>query len=529
MTVGERTPSSDTTSEEPVGDGEPFSVTGPNRDAEAADAESESRRVPDFAAEAAQWLGAGSKRAARATVAVADQIANTTQGLLASALSADLNGLFQSAVKGTPTIYDKAMDAAYLDPLLRGELGGSLYHRMFDGGHTVWGAFQAARDASPDDTVVQEVWGTVQGLMRDGTTARGLPFATWDKATFDSVSGWLESSLGVPKSWFYDMNTYDAAELLGSGVGTVALIFGWNRADTEEFAKLVGGMGLSAAVSANPLLLVVTLVGQARAFQKARQEGDYTALVEGQVKGGIGAGAALGAVALVGVAGGPAGAGLLAGVAAGILAHAATRNVSLAEVGEFAAERSKAAASGVKVAGGFLVDKAGDAVAGARVAGGFLVDKAGEAASGARVAGGFLVDKAGDAASGARSASGFVADKAGDAAAGDAAAAGARAAGAVAATGAKAASDAAAAGARAAGAVAATGAKAAGDAAAAGARIAGEYAAQGAVTAVFGVRSALGSVADMAGDVASDAKAAGGRGLEELRSRRPRKGGSSDS
>ena len=130
----------------------------------------------------------------------------------------------------------------------------------------------------------------------------------------------------IPKGWFYDLNTYDASELLGGTIGAVALVFSWNRADTEAFAKMVGGMGLSAAISANPLLLV-TVVALARAFQKARQTGEYTEFVDGQIKGGIGAGTTLTAVALVGVAGGPAGAALLAGLTAGILVNAATKKV----------------------------------------------------------------------------------------------------------------------------------------------------------------------------------------------------------
>ena len=143
----------------------------------------------------------------------------------------------------------------YLDPLLKSDLGGS-YHRLFDGGHTLGGAFRAARDASPDDTPMQETMGAVQGLLRDGTTPRGLPLANWDKGTFDSVAGLLESTFGIPKDWFYDLNTYDAAEVLGGTVGAIALIFGWNRADTETFAKLVGSMGLVGGQECEPPVVV---------------------------------------------------------------------------------------------------------------------------------------------------------------------------------------------------------------------------------------------------------------------------------
>ena len=112
------------------------------------------------------------------------------------------------------------------------------------------------------------------------------------------MAGALESGFNIPKGWFYDLNTYDAAELLGGAVGAVALTFSWNRAQTATFARLVGGMGLSAAISANPLLLIVTVVSLAKAFHKAHETGEYAELIDGQLRGGVGAGATLSAVAL---------------------------------------------------------------------------------------------------------------------------------------------------------------------------------------------------------------------------------------
>lgn len=306
------------------------------------------RRRTEDAAAAAQRLGDGTTRVWEATASVASQLMAGTQTLLASSLAMDLNDLLQAMVKGSATIYDKAMDAQYLDPLLRSDLGGS-YHRLFDGGHTLGGAFRAARDASPDDTLMQETLGAVQGLLRDGTTARGLPLANWDKGTFDSVAGSLESTFGIPKAWFYDLNTYDAAELLGGTVGAIALIFGWNRADTETFAKLVGSMGLSAAMSANPLLLVVTVVALARSVHKARQTGEYVEFVDGQLKGGFTTGATLSAVALVGVVGGPAGLALLVGIVTAVLVNRTTENLSPVAMGRVVAQQAVAAAKEVRV------------------------------------------------------------------------------------------------------------------------------------------------------------------------------------
>ena len=248
---------------------------------------------------------------------------------LAGLLARDLNDLMQGMVQGTATIYDKAMDTAYI-----ATHEGGADHRLFDGGHTLSEAVTAGHSALADDGIIQEALGTLHGLLRDGTTPKGLPIVTWDKTTFEHVADALQSHLHIPRGWFYDLNTYDATELLGSTVGVVAMALNWNRADTEAFAKLAGSMGVSSDLAANPALLVVTVVALARAFQKARQTGDYAALVDGQVKGAIGTGSTLAAVSLVGVAGGPAGVALLAGLTAGILVNQATKKVSVVQLSE---------------------------------------------------------------------------------------------------------------------------------------------------------------------------------------------------
>ena len=111
----------------------------------------------------------GSKEAWDAATASAIELVTTTQGLLASSLTSDLNGLMQSMVKGSATIYDKAMDAEYLAT----HVGGG-NHRLFDGGHTIAGAISAGHNASADDGLIQEALGTVQGLLRGCLKSIGM-------------------------------------------------------------------------------------------------------------------------------------------------------------------------------------------------------------------------------------------------------------------------------------------------------------------------------------------------------------------
>lgn len=298
------------------------------------------KRASEIGNATAERLKLGSTKGLDVTTSSVNILLSTTQAMLANGLSSEINDLVQNMVKGSPTIYDKAMDAEFIAT----HIGGA-QHRLFDGGHTIIGAFRAGHAASPDDNIIQEAMGTIQGLLRDVSTPNGLPFANWDYETYQTVADTLESTFFIPKSWFYDLNTYDAADLLGGAIGVVALIFNWNRADTETFAKLVGGMGLSAVLSANPLLLIITVVAMARAFHLARKSGEYTEFVDGQIKGVAGAGATIGAVTLVGIAGGPWGVALIVGLVAGILVNRAMEDVSVVQVSRVVARQAVATAS----------------------------------------------------------------------------------------------------------------------------------------------------------------------------------------
>ena len=254
---------------------------------------------------------------------------------MARQLSKSLNELLHKMVDGKATIYDKAMDAKYTNPATKPEMGGR-YHRLFDGGHTIKQALEASRNASPDDDIFQEALETIQGLLRDGTTVRGLPLATWDKDTFDSVAERLDATFHIPKAWFYDLNTYDASEVLGAAVGALALLFNWKQAETETFGKLVGEMGLDVALGANPLLLILTVVAFARAFQKARQSGEYKELADGTFRDVLETGAVMGVIAVIG---GPAILALLVGIVTGIAVNKLTKKVSVVEISEYAAKQ----------------------------------------------------------------------------------------------------------------------------------------------------------------------------------------------
>ena len=302
-----------------------------------------SSSVADIASRSYRMSEPVARKCADSVRASAKQIEVTAQGVLASDLARDLNSVLAELGKGSATVFDKAMDASFL------ETGaGGTYHRLFDGGHTIWGAFEAVRDAPGDDGIAARALGMALGLFRDGTTPRGLPFFTWDQATYDSVAGMLKENFDIPKDWFYDLLTYDAAEVVGSVGGAMALIFRWNKADSKEFGRIVGSTGLAAVVSANPLLGVVMIAALAKAFAEARGDGAYEDAIKGLAQGSAGTGAAMAGAALVGAAGGPAGIALIASLGAGIgvsyLAGKAGEKVDLDATGAYIAQACKSAA-----------------------------------------------------------------------------------------------------------------------------------------------------------------------------------------
>ena len=266
------------------------------------------------------------------------QVLSILQGLLAISEGSTLtNSWLQDLVSGRPTIYDKAMDAVYNAT----RIGGG-DHRLDDGGHSLVGAFQAAREASPDDSIFEEAAGLLQALARDVTTPRGLPLVTWEKDTFGGLTDSL-GSVGIPRAWVKDLVSYDAAEVIGASVGVLALALNWNSDDVERFAQIAGGMGLSGAVSANPLLLVVTVVALAKAYHTAQKTGDWKEFADGLARGGICTGAVILVMSMVA---GPAVVVLLTGICVGVVAQRAGQEVSIVEVGQWVAVQLRDARAG---------------------------------------------------------------------------------------------------------------------------------------------------------------------------------------
>lgn len=175
------------------------------------------------------------------------------------------------------------MDAQYL----KDHVGGGL-HRMFDGGHDPIGAWEKVAAASESDSVAAEMAGYVNAMLKDASTAAGLPLATWDPSSYQVASGWFADVVpGASKSWFADLVSFDVGEVLACGVVVVCVLLGMKEGDERAISSSLGSSAAIGVASANPLMLVATIVAVAMAYKRGKRV-DATAAAEGTALGAIG-------------------------------------------------------------------------------------------------------------------------------------------------------------------------------------------------------------------------------------------------
>ena len=184
------------------------------------------------------------------------------------------------------TRFDKALDAKYIQKALG---GGN--HRLFDGGHTLGGAWSNIADmcAKTGCSTKEQINGYFGALWKDAVTPKGLPFMTMEKQTYDSLANKL-SNYGISKNWTYDALSYDASEILGAGISAAVAVYFLKTEQIEELSEALGAMGIVSIVSANPLLALVMISLAAYAVATGTNL-NAEAIGEGLVKGSIISGA----------------------------------------------------------------------------------------------------------------------------------------------------------------------------------------------------------------------------------------------
>ena len=136
-------------------------------------------------------------------------------------------------IKDTPNAYDKMIDSNYINTHI-----GSWKHRLFDGSHTPHEMWDKVKNTFPNDSRLEELQAYFLSMMKDLQTPAGLPFVTISKDGYDKTSSYLKNQFGIPTNWYYDIQTVNLAEIFGSTLGALAVIFNWNKKDKEIFLEM---------------------------------------------------------------------------------------------------------------------------------------------------------------------------------------------------------------------------------------------------------------------------------------------------
>lgn len=212
--------------------------------------------------------------------------------------------------------YDSAIDAVYNST----HIGGSSYHHLLDGQHTILGAFKAARDVKADDSFATEFLQASEHLLRDTASVSGInPFFSLTPSQFEKLAGATES-IGISKPILADILTINGPELLGGLVTITSSIILGKKGDPSLLSKLSGSYLMSSIGSANPLTFPVAAGGLVYSIKKADNKKET---IIKAAKGTIVSGGALMTSSLVG---GPFWIGCILAVAAAIAIDYAIEN-----------------------------------------------------------------------------------------------------------------------------------------------------------------------------------------------------------
>lgn len=202
--------------------------------------------------------------------------------------------------------YDRAIDAVYNAT----HIGGSHYHHLLDGQHTIWGALEAVKDVRPDDTFATELFQASEHLLRDSMSVSGInPFLSPDG--FESIAGFGEA-LGISRPYLADALTFNGPEMIGGGIALAASLVAGRKPDPSCLSSLSGAYVATAVASGNPILLPIAAGGLAYALYRA--ENKKQVLIQGG-KGAMVSGSALLVSSLVG---GPVWVGCVTAVLTGV-------------------------------------------------------------------------------------------------------------------------------------------------------------------------------------------------------------------
>tara|TARA_B100001093_G_scaffold297139_1_gene283352 strand:- start:134 stop:1492 length:1359 start_codon:yes stop_codon:yes gene_type:complete len=175
-------------------------------------------------------------------------------GITSSSISKDVDKFTSEIFGEAHTIYTSSIDANYNAT----NVGGA-YHRLLDESHSPFAMLKKVKDADPNDSKFEEIINWLNEMAKDLQTTMGLPLVSISEDTFNSAAKSLEP-FGISKSELYDFSTFNLHEFLSFGLGGMTWLFPSIRKNKKKLGTLIGIIGSSSILSANPLSMMLLLM-----------------------------------------------------------------------------------------------------------------------------------------------------------------------------------------------------------------------------------------------------------------------------
>jgi len=195
--------------------------------------------------------------------------------------------ILPSIAYAKPSLCDRAMDSVYI----ASGIGGG-YHRHFDGGHTILGAFSACDKVLRDKHLIARIVEVGKSLYRDFKTPRGVPLVTLNQ---QRVNGWrpMLSQIGLSTRTIYELNSFTPLKAFYTVLTAVVIAYDWDVQDVERYTEFVLATTVLNAVWMNPVGMVVSMIGVVNLYVKVPTEALFAHIapaIKGLVVGAITAG-----------------------------------------------------------------------------------------------------------------------------------------------------------------------------------------------------------------------------------------------
>ncbi len=161
------------------------------------------------------------------------------------------------------TVAGKAMDAEYL----RTHIGGN-WHRLYDGGHTLAGSWNAVHEALPDLSALDQLGTWANEYWKDLITTCGMPIITLDHANNEYWKD-LITTLGMPSEYLKHLDSVNVAQVVGGELVGVSIYCNWN--DPAKLVASAASSDCSGIVYANVIAPLVSLIALGRAYILVRK------------------------------------------------------------------------------------------------------------------------------------------------------------------------------------------------------------------------------------------------------------------